>query len=118
MRIVAAILSIGFVFGSAVSAEEEIPEGLPSLLADQITGITVVSYNEAPAQVREPSGHHWTWDNYKGEALFAQTRCAGYHMVQGGTWRYCELSPADGAEPEYFWQDDKGNLVIGPVAWD
>lgn len=101
-----------------VAHAQEGPGGLPSLLADQITGIKVVSLNEAPPKVRAPSGKYWSWDNLKNDALVAQTHCAGYDMASGDTWRFCELNNLASGEQEYFWQDEMGKLVVGPVAWE
>lgn len=103
---------------TASAHAQEAPGGLPSLLADQITGINVLSYNAEPRRVKEPVGEYWTMNNKDGNRIIGQTRCAGYQMEHGEVWRFCELTQAATGGQEYFWQDARGQLVIGPVEWN
>ena len=109
-----AILSGGI---SATQAQQA-PGGLPSLLADQITGIAIVSLNAPAPKVHAPTGKYWSWNNTRGQALVGQTHCAGYEMESGENWRFCELTNLASGEQDYFWQDQAGNLVVGPVDWN
>ena len=112
------LLATAILAGIAAAAHaEETPGGLPALLADQITGIAVVSLNDTP-KVRAPTGRYWSWDNLKNNALVAQTHCAGYEMESGETWRFCELTNLASGAQDYFWQDHAGKLVVGPVEWN
>lgn len=112
-------LAIGALMAATLPSKAgDAPAGVTSLLADQITGINVVSLNEEPRRVEGPAGQRWSFDTMDQGAILAQTRCAGYNMAHGEMWKFCEMTPSNGNEPEYFWQDANGALVVGPVEWD
>ncbi len=118
MRFILTKIIIGIALLTGSAAAQDMPGGVTSLLADQITGIEVLSFNQEPPRVKESDGRFTVKNNLEGEKIVAQTRCAGYEMEHGESWRFCEVTHIDDGDQDYFWLNEKDALVVGPVNWN